>query len=85
MREPPEDNLAFEMEMEGTGTEPGPLWIQSKFANKGLGEQRASEPTESLLRFNRRDQHLAHVSCARLKSLFLCDYPFVANCYKLKN
>ena len=69
MREPAaEDNLAFE----GTGTTPGPLGIQSKLAKKGFGERRASELTESVLRYNRRDQHLAHVSCTYLKSLRIC-------------
>ena len=60
MREPAQDNLAFEMEIEGTGTKPGPLGIKSKF-----GERRPSQLTESVL----RDQHLAHVSWAYLKKL----------------
>ena len=73
MREPAaEDNPAFE----GTATTPGllpkALGIQSKLAKKGFGEGRASELTESMLRYNRRDQHLAHVSCPYLKSLRIC-------------
>ena len=71
-----EDNLAFEAEdnlsFEGTCTTPAPLGIQSKLAKKGFGERRASELTESMLRYNRRDQHLAHVSCPYLKSLRSC-------------
>ena len=69
MREPvAEDNPAFE----GTATTPGPLAIQSKLAKKGFGEQRASELTESMLRYNRRDQHLAHVKLSILeKSAYL--------------
>ena len=55
MRELAEDNLAFE---EGTGTKPGPLGIESK----GFEERRASELTESVLRYSRRDQHLVLVS-----------------------
>ena len=75
MREPAQDNLAFEMEMEGTGTK----WIESKLVKKGFGERRASQLTESVL----RDQHLAHVSWACLKSLLCCDLPFFANHNKL--
>ena len=72
MQEPAaEDNLAFE-ETAGTTT-PAPLGIQSKLAKKGfVGERRASELTESVLRYNRRDQHLAHVSSTYLKSLSIC-------------
>ena len=57
-----EDNLAFE----GICTTPAPLGTQSMLAKKGFGERRASELTESMLRYNRRDQHLAHVSCPLL-------------------
>ena len=76
MREPAQDNLAFEMEIEGTGTKPGPLWIESK---KGFGERRPTQLTESVM----RDQHLAYVSWAYLKSLLCCDLPFLANHNKL--
>ena len=60
MPETAKDNLAFE---EGTGTKPGPLGIQSKLrGNHVFEERRASELTESVLRYSRRDQHLVHVS-----------------------
>ena len=58
MWEPAKHNLAFE----GNGMKPGPLGVQSKLPTNGFGDQRASELTESVLRYNRRDQHLAQVS-----------------------
>ena len=63
MQEPTEeDNLAFE----GAGVEPRePLVVQNMLAIK---DRRASELTESMLRYNRRDQNLAHVSCPNLKT-----------------
>ena len=57
MRELAEDNLSFE------GSASKPDLVQSKLAEKGFGTCSASELTESVLRYNRRDQHLAQVVC----------------------
>ena len=47
------------------GTKPDHLEVQSNFGAKDFGERRASELTESVLRYSRRDQYLARVSLFR--------------------
>ena len=61
------DNPAFEE----TVINPGPLGIDGKFARKGFGEQKASEETERVLQYNRRDHHLDHVSCPYFNNLHI--------------
>ena len=76
MRELAEDNLAFQED-----TQPGVLGIQSKFrGNQGFEERRASELTESVLRYSRRDQHLVHVSILDYSPWIGCELSSFTGC-----
>ena len=51
--------------LHGTKPDQAHLEVQSNFGAKDFGERRASELTESVLRYSRRDQYLARVSLFR--------------------
>ena len=51
--------------LHGTKPDQAHLEVESNFGAKDFGERRASELTESVLRYSRRDQYLARVSLLR--------------------
>ena len=60
-----EERIDPALTLHGTKPDQAHLEVESNFGAKDFGERRASELTESVLRYSRRDQYLARVSLFR--------------------